>query len=84
MVGIYVFIAICLLVPCAIAGYFIYISVQNKKSKRKLETRKATADLFYRSKNLQYMAKVFKKSDRIITITLLCMVKTRFKKVPPE
>lgn len=63
MVGIYVFIAICLLVPCAIAGYFIYISVQNKKSKRKLETRKVTADLFYQSKNLQYMAKIFKKKD---------------------
>ena len=63
MVGIYVFIAICLLVPCAIAGYYIYVSVQNKKAKRKLETRKVTADLFYRSKNLQYMAKVFKKKD---------------------
>jgi len=64
MAILYVIIAICILVPCAIAGYFIYISVQNKKSERKFETRKVTADLFYQSQNLQYMAKVFKKKDR--------------------
>ena len=37
--------------------------IRNAKNKNKVNKRIATSDLFYGSKNVQYMAKVFKKKD---------------------
>ncbi|MBR2485990.1 MAG: hypothetical protein IKB54_06605 [Clostridia bacterium] len=37
--------------------------IRNAKNKNKVNKRIATSDLFYESKNVQYMAKVFKKKD---------------------
>lgn len=58
-----ILIAIAAIFICAVIGYFLSFYIRRRKNNKKFLMRKATADLFYQSKNLQYMAKIFKKKD---------------------
>lgn len=63
MIILYIFIAICVIIICAVIGYYLSFYTRRRKNNKIFLKRKATADLFYQSKNLQYMAKIFKKKD---------------------
>lgn len=59
-------IVICSIVVVVCLVVFVLsirVVIRNAKNKNKVNKRIATSDLFYESKNVQYMAKVFKKKD---------------------
>lgn len=63
MIILYIIIAVCVIIICAVIGYFLSFYSRRRNNNKIFLKRKATADLFYQSKNLQYMAKIFKKKD---------------------
>lgn len=50
------------IIVIAFVAVLVY-GIKTLKNKKKVNARIATSDLFYESKNIQYMAKVFKKKD---------------------
>lgn len=63
MIILYIIIAICAIIICAVIGYYLSFYIRRRNNNKIFLKRKATADLFYQSKNLQYMAKIFKKKN---------------------
>ena len=55
-------IVIEVIIAIAFIGLLVF-AIKILKNKKKVNARIATSDLFYESKNVQYMAKVFKKKD---------------------
>lgn len=53
-------IVIEVIIAIAFIGLLVF-AIKILKNKKKVNARIATSDLFYESKNVQYMAKVFKK-----------------------